>query len=126
VDPDTDTQKEGNAYTTTFREHSSVTGVTQMSSHTTVTSEPCPCVCLTNSFSITDAELAQRLMDIKKKLTVNKTTLSSTVRRKTSATDERISSASMGAAGICVIIVIIMSVMAGDIGLVVRFAKSLW
>jgi hypothetical protein len=124
VDPGTVTQSEEPVYTTTFKEYSDVHGATQMSEHTTETPAPCACVSQTNYISISDAELVQRLLDIKKNLTVNKTALSSTVRRKTSAPDERMSSASMGVVGICVVIAIIMLVVASDIGYIIQFAKS--
>jgi hypothetical protein len=47
------------------------------------------------------------------------------LRKKTSAPDERVSSASMGAVGICVICAICISVVAGDVGHLVSFVKSL-
>lgn len=110
---------------TTSTELPKTTKVTQMFHYTTEATSLCSCVCPTNSNDITEAELEQKLMEIKKTLTVNKTSLSSTVRKKTSAPDGRISSASMGALGICVILAISISVVASDMGYLISFIKSL-
>jgi hypothetical protein len=112
------------SYSTTFTDLPHASTVTE-SGHSTEVPPPCSCVCPTNSNNITDTELEQKITDIKKQLTVNKSSLSSTLRKKTSAPDERISSVSMGAVGICVIVALSMSVVAADVGYLIRFVKSL-
>jgi hypothetical protein len=123
----------GDTDDTTVQTHTP--GYTELPSATTLTQTlnysakppppPCSCVCPTDSHNITDAELEQKLTEIKKKLTVNKTSLSSTVRKKTSAPDGRISSVSMGAVGVGVIVLISMAIVAADLCYFISFLRSL-
>ncbi|XP_048775470.2 uncharacterized protein LOC125680071 [Ostrea edulis] len=111
------------------------TGVKKVTNHTantpmfynTTTDNPsqCHCICSTNSGNITTEALNQKISEIKRTLTVNKTSLSSTVRKKTSAPDSRTSSAGMGVLGICLIIILITALVASDLFCFISFLKSL-
>eukprot|EP00105_Crassostrea_gigas_P021899 XP_011441213.1 PREDICTED: uncharacterized protein LOC105337960 [Crassostrea gigas] len=74
----------------------------------------CLCICTTVS-NITKEGLQQKISQIKKSLTVNKTSLSSSLRRKTSAPDERQSSAGMGVVGMFIIIGTLFALIASDL-----------
>jgi hypothetical protein len=75
--------------------------------------------------NITTKVLSQKITEIKNTLTVTKASLSSTLRKKTSAPDSRPSSAGMGALGICVIVIVITALVAGDLIYFISFLKSL-
>ncbi|XP_062586016.1 uncharacterized protein LOC134247700 [Saccostrea cucullata] len=83
----------------------------------------CSCICPTNSMNISDEMLNQKVADIRKKLTVNKTSLSSTTRKKTSAPDNRQTSVAMGTVGICVITMVITSLVVSDFGYILAWIK---
>lgn len=73
----------------------------------------CLCACSMVS-NITMEGLQQKISQIKKNLTVNKTSLSSSLRKKTSASDERQSSAGLGILGMCIIIGTLFALIASD------------
>ncbi|CAG2247874.1 unnamed protein product [Mytilus edulis] len=69
-------------------------------------------------------ELESELQKIKKELAVNKTQLSSSIRRRTSAPDKRKSSETMGLAGAAFICIVVGVVVLVDLLSLVKFVKS--
>ena len=65
------------------------------------------------------------MLEIQKRLAVNASSLSSTVRRLTSAEDTRPSAQSIGYLGVCLIVVILGSIVVIDLNGLVRDLKVL-
>ncbi|XP_062586023.1 uncharacterized protein LOC134247709 [Saccostrea cucullata] len=96
--------------------------ITQTTNLSTIQAQSgCVCICSTNQVDITQEMLKQKVTYIKKNLTVNRTLLSSTKRKKTSASDDRQSSVAMGTLGGCVIIGVILTFVVCDLVHVVSF-----
>lgn len=88
-------------------------GVSTLDSVTEVFSQ-CLCIC-TKQYNISTNLLQQKISQIKKNLTIAKTSLSSSVRKKISAPDMRQSSFTMGIVGTCVIVGTVIALTAGDV-----------
>lgn len=88
-------------------------GVSTLDSVTEVFSQ-CLCIC-TTQYNISTNLLQQKISQIKKNLTIAKTSLSSSVRKKISAPDMRQSSFTMGIVGTCVIVGTVIALTAGDV-----------
>lgn len=88
-------------------------GVSTLHSVTEVFSQ-CLCIC-TTQYNISTNLLQQKISQIKKNLTIAKTSLSSSVRKKISAPDMRQSSFTMGIMGTCVIVGTVIALTAGDV-----------
>ncbi|XP_063417660.1 uncharacterized protein LOC134700230 [Mytilus trossulus] len=69
-------------------------------------------------------ELESELQNIKKELAVNKTQLSSSIRRRSSAPDKRKSSETIGLAGVAFICIVVGLVVLVDLLSLVKFVKS--
>ncbi|CAG2186221.1 unnamed protein product [Mytilus edulis] len=69
-------------------------------------------------------ELESELQNIKKELKVNKTQLSSSIRRRLSAPDKRKSSKTMGLAGVAFICIVVGLVVLVDLLSFIKFVKS--
>lgn len=89
------------------------------------TSRTCaPCVC--NNFTVTDKtseQILKEILEIKKNLTVKKSTLSSYTRQKISAPDGRWSSAALGSVGVVIIVSASILVILSDIQYVSKAIK---
>lgn len=70
----------------------------------------CPCVCTNASRSLSESIEMRR-----NKLKVNKTALTSSIRRRTSASDHRMSSRVIGAVGIIIIVIFGMLIICSDV-----------
>ncbi|XP_062586067.1 uncharacterized protein LOC134247728 [Saccostrea cucullata] len=79
-----------------------------------MTSE-CDCLCSENQQNITAETLDKILKEIKRNLTVIKRNLSSTIRKMSSASDDRELSVTMGALGVGVIITFLTTLVLSDI-----------
>lgn len=100
--------------TSTFTDSTSGSaGVSTLDSVTEVFSQ-CLCIC-TTQYNISTNLLQQKISQIKKNLTIAKTSLSSSVRKKISAPDMRQSSFTMGIVGTCVIVGTVIALTAGDV-----------
>lgn len=88
-------------------------GVSTLDSVTEVFSQ-CLCIC-TTQYNISTNLLQRKISQIKKNLTIAKTSLSSSVRKKISAPDMRQSSFTMGIVGTCVIVGTVIALTAGDV-----------
>lgn len=100
--------------TSTSTDRTSVSaGVSTLDNITEVFSQ-CLCICTTQSNISTDV-LQQKISQIKKNLTIAKTSLSSSVRKKISAPDMRQSSFTMGIMGMCVIVGTLIALTASDV-----------
>lgn len=88
-------------------------GVSTLDSVTEVFSQ-CLCIC-TKQYNISTNLLQRKISQIKKNLTIAKTSLSSSVRKKISAPDMRQSSFTMGIVGTCVIVGTVIALTAGDV-----------
>lgn len=90
-------------------------GVSTLDSVTEVFSQ-CLCICtIATQYNISTNLLQQKISQIKKNLTIAKTSLSSSVRKKISAPDMRQSSFTMGIVGTCVIVGTVIALTAGDV-----------
>lgn len=89
------------------------------------TSRTCaPCVC--NNYTVTDKtseQILKEILEIKKNLTVKKSTLSSYTRQKISAPDGRWSSAALGSVGVVIIVSASILVILSDIQYVSKAIK---
>lgn len=89
------------------------------------TSKTCaPCVC--NNYTVTDKtseQILKEILEIKKNLTVKKSTLSSYTRQKISAPDGRWSSAALGSVGVVIIVSASILVILSDIQYVSKAIK---
>lgn len=89
------------------------------------TSRTCaPCVC--NNYTVTDKtseQILKEILEIKKNLTVKKSTLSSYTRQKISAPDSRWSSAALGSVGVVIIVSASILVILSDIQYVSKAIK---
>lgn len=89
------------------------------------TSRTCaPCVC--NNYTVTDKtseQILKEILEIKKNLTVKKSTLSSYTRQKISAPDGRWSSAALGSVGVVIIVSASVLVILSDIQYVSKAIK---
>lgn len=89
------------------------------------TSRTCaPCVC--NNYTVTDKtseQILKDILEIKKNLTVKKSTLSSYTRQKISAPDGRWSSAALGSVGVVIIVSASILVILSDIQYVSKAIK---
>lgn len=74
--------------------------------------------------NITMEVLNEKLNELKRKLAVNVTSLSASVRQKTSAPDARVSSTAMGAVGLGIIIFLLLALVASDLGRFFAFLKN--
>ncbi|XP_056009258.1 uncharacterized protein LOC125651353 [Ostrea edulis] len=98
----------------------STSPTTESTSATTTASSPnnctCPpgCIVKYNSTIYSMEELNAEIAEIKKELEVEKTTLSSTIRKKTSADDPRPSAKTFGYFGIIIIVFVIGGIVALD------------
>lgn len=89
------------------------------------TSDDKACLCVCAAFvNITKKVLGEKLNELKRKLAVNVTSLSSFVRQKISAPDARVSSAAMGAVGLSVVISLLLALVASDLCRFVAFLKK--
>ncbi|XP_061184946.1 uncharacterized protein LOC133192961 [Saccostrea echinata] len=109
---------------TTFTDLSKGT-ITQMS-HCSTMEVYSGCLCTSQTGNIETNELNQKVLEIKKILTVNISSLSSTMRKKISAPDDRQSSLAMGTLGICVIVGVILALVVGDMVYIVSCVKYLF
>lgn len=106
---------DGNMETTQQRGHvsdPSVAEVTETYSNATL----CPCVCTNASRSLNESIKMRR-----NELKVNKTALTSSIRRRTSASDHRMSSRVIGAVGIIIIVIFGMMIICSDVLSVFHF-----
>lgn len=89
------------------------------------TSRTCaPCVC--SNYTVTDKtseQILKEILEIKKNLTVKKSTLSSYTRQKISAPDGRWSSAALGSVGVVIIVSASILVILSDIQYVSKAIK---
>lgn len=60
-------------------------------------------------------EIEDEIQKIKDALTIDRSVLSSTIRRKTSAADDRISSAGIGVVGVTILVLEIVILLAADL-----------
>nr|XP_022325995.1 uncharacterized protein LOC111125970 [Crassostrea virginica] len=111
--------------TTTKTDYSTSSNLPTSTTTTEQSSGNCHCVCPSTANMSSKDLLMQRIDEIKEELTVVKTSLSSSVRKRTSAPDERQSSATMGKVGICIIVGTLFSLVAGDICCVVNIMVKL-
>ncbi|CAE1243980.1 unnamed protein product [Acanthosepion pharaonis] len=84
----------------------------------------CPCKCRRRS-PLTEEELESTIVSLRKELSVNKSTLSRTIRSKTSAPDNRTSATSMGMAGIVILVSCVVFLVASDFSHLCQHAKIL-
>ncbi|KAK3102816.1 hypothetical protein FSP39_014097 [Pinctada imbricata] len=82
------------------------------------------CCNTTNNNNITEEELQEKLDKIRAILLVNKHNLSSTIRKRVSATDERVSSKGIGGAGAVILCTLVISIVAIDINSLVKMLLS--
>ena len=97
---------------------------TSVVSMTTSSATPCVCSCPTSFLNPNDTDfekqLNKKLDEIKTKLVVNKTDLSSEKRKKISAPDERVSSQSIGSVGAVLLAVVVLAVVVPDLIVVLK------
>lgn len=91
-------------------------------------SRSCECRCreVTKMLNLTEGELAGKVDEIKSELTVETSHLSATVRKKTSAQDERTSAKATGSVGIVVLVFVFAVPVILDLNRVVLALKSWW
>ncbi|XP_062586022.1 uncharacterized protein LOC134247708 [Saccostrea cucullata] len=112
--------------------HNGETTYTDLSKGTTTKMPHCTtevnsgCLCTRQITNIEGEKLNQKVLEIKKILTVNISSLSSTMRKKISAPDDRQSSLAIGTMGICVIIGVVMALIGGDMVNIVSCIKYLF
>lgn len=107
--PVTTSSSDGTVATTQTSRNVSVSSVadgTEKNSNVTL----CPCVCTNASRSLSESIEMRR-----NELKVNKTALTSSIRRRTSASDHRMSSRVIGAVGIIIIVIFGMLIICSDI-----------
>lgn len=83
------------------------------------------CSCLCNYHNYTDAELQAWIEQLKSELLLNKRALSSSARKKISASDPRASSQAIGSIGALVIVTIVGIIVFPDIPLILKQVKHL-
>jgi hypothetical protein len=71
--------------------------------YTSIAVAGCVCTCVNDSTNITESELQHKIETRKRALEVNKSSLSSSVRKKESAYDPRLSAKGIGYVGVIVI-----------------------
>ncbi|XP_062586015.1 uncharacterized protein LOC134247699 [Saccostrea cucullata] len=112
-----------------FQFYPSCTTDTTTASDVTTTEDQstalCSCFCAT-SVNMTEETLAVVVNDIKRKLAVNVTSLSASVRRKTSAADARTSSKAMGALGLGIITSVLLAMILSDLSHFIQFFNTVF
>ena len=103
---------------------SSNTGSTFSSEATTQNRCTCDCSVYFNSTILTPEELETKLQEIKSILTLEKNSLSSAIRRKISAPDDRPSARSIGAVGVAVLVSVLLAIIAMDIDIFIHFIRG--
>ena len=97
------------------------------SDNATITSlRTCECRCrkATDMSNLTESELAEKVQKIKSELTVKKSHLSATTRKKTSAKDERTTAKATGSLGIVMLVLAIAVPVIMDSDRAIRSLKS--
>lgn len=74
--------------------------------------------------NITIEKLAAIVEETKKELAVNKTSLSSFVRKKTSAKDDRPSAAGIGSVGIVMLVFVSVLIIGSDLAFLQQYIRS--
>ncbi|OWF36777.1 hypothetical protein KP79_PYT02880 [Mizuhopecten yessoensis] len=116
----TTTQEE----TTTTTEEITTTTTTP---ETTTTNVMCSCICVlvnTTSSGCAPDDVTCIVKAVKKELTIDKQTLSSTIRKKTSANDDRLSAQTIGMVGVVFSVVFALIVFVPDFVALCRYMWS--
>ncbi|XP_078336822.1 uncharacterized protein LOC144626486 [Crassostrea virginica] len=117
--------------TTTTTTPTAAAATTTTTTATTATTTSSTCICPTNcvvSYTATinsTEELNAKIAEIKKEIEVEKSTLSSNIRKKTSADDPRPSAKSVGFIGIVIIAIVIGGIVALDLPRILIAVKDL-
>ncbi|XP_069114767.1 mucin-22-like [Argopecten irradians] len=113
---------------TTTAEATTTTAITTEMVTTTYTSTMasgvCPCVCIklnTTSFDCALNDVSCVIEAVKKELTVDKQILSSTIRKKTSANDDRPSAQAIGMVGVAFLVAFVLIVFVPDFVILCRY-----
>ena len=117
------------SFTSRNGDHSTVsqnshTGSTFAPGVTTQNGCACDCSVYFNSTILTPEELETKLQEIKSILTLEKNSLSSSIRRKISASDDRPSARSIGAVGVAVLVSVLLAIIAMDIDIFIHFIRG--
>ena len=84
----------------------------------------CPCICKDNEDTYTTEEwreiLLPKLDEMKARLSLNLSALSRTIRKRTSASDDRVSSKGLGIVGVIIILIVITFIILSDISTVIH------
>ncbi|XP_021357665.1 mucin-5AC-like [Mizuhopecten yessoensis] len=99
------------------------TTTTSSTAETTTSTSTCLCHCFRNT-TISTAQLDHLVKTLQDNLRVSRTELSSYVRTKTSASDDRISAKSLGSFGAAIIASVFMCVIVIDFANFMKFAKK--
>lgn len=83
--------------------------------YTTISVAECICTCVNDGANITESELKNKIETRKRVLEVNKSSLSSTIRKKESAYDSRISAKGIGYVGVTFITFIVGGIVLMDL-----------
>lgn len=83
----------------------------------------CPCICKDDEENYTTEEwreiLSPKLDEMKARLSLNLSALSRTIRKRMSASDDRVSSKGLGILGVIIILVVITLIILSDISTVI-------
>ena len=92
------------------------------------TNPTCSCACQPTvvKVNLTSQEIAEKAANISRILSVDKKTLSSTIRSKTSAVDNRPSATGVGCVGVVLLAMTIGGIFMLDVPLFLNFAKSIY